>query len=123
MPDTLMQEFLLPATGGTAVELTGEPIPLPGAVRAGFQLVHVSSATGGAKFKVELQVTSDGVSWTNLAAPLIDWSSIAHNAPGTELAYSNTALANSTACRLLITIAAASYDSLIRVTLKLQEVR
>jgi hypothetical protein len=123
MSDTLMQEFFLPATGGTAVELTGEPIPLQAAVRASLQLVHVSSAAGGSKFKVELQTTSDGVDWTTLASPTVNWSSSAHNAPGTELAYSNTALANSTACRLRIAIAAASYDSLIRVTLKLQEVR
>ncbi len=123
MPETMMQEFFLPATGGTSAELTGEPVPLPSAVRAGLQLIHVSSAAGGAKFKVELQATTDGVSWTTLSGPKIDWSSSAHNAPGTELAYNNTAVANATACRLLVTMGAGSYDSLIRVAIKLQEVR
>lgn len=122
MSHSVTQEFHLPATGGTDVVLTGEPIPTPSTIRAGLQVVHVSSSTTGSKLKVELQVTNDGVDWTP-SGLAIDWSGSLHIAPGTALAYDDTALANSTACRLLVTHFATSNASLIRVAINLQEVR
>lgn len=123
MANPLMQEFYLPATTGTNVVLAGEPVPLPRAVRAGLQLIHVSSASTGSKVKVEMEVTNDGVVWAP-AGPSIDRSGGGSLvAPAVQLASDSTILAGSTACRLVVTNFAASFASVIRVTIHLQEVR
>ena len=123
MANRLTQEFYIPATSGTDVVLTGDPVPLPRAVRAGLQLIHVSSALTGSRIKVKMQVTKDGVNWTD-AGPSIDRSGGGQLvAPGMALASSSTIMADSTACRLHVTHVTASYASVIRVTIHLQEVR
>ena len=117
------QEFFVAATTSADVVLIGDPISLASATRGSLQLVHVSSDTGGSRFKVVLEKTKDGITWTS-GSLSIDWTATPpHVAPATELNEDSSVVADAAACRIVVTQIATSAASVIRVTLRLQDVR